>query len=93
MLSWGEPLHCAGLVSVRGLSLLKLHGDYVQNTVRGAILHSPSGLKFRVEAGRDVAYVIDRARFDRFLANRAVKAGVELRCGVGASDFCGRMVG
>ena len=76
----GKPVHCAGLVSVKGLSLLNLHGDYIQGSAKGAILHSPSGLKIRIEARRDVAYVIDRAKFDQTLAKRAIEAGAELAC-------------
>lgn len=78
----GRPAHCAGLVSVEGLRRLGVRGSegFIQGLARGAVLHSPSGLEVEVDAGRYVAYVIDREAFDRELAGRAVDEGAELRC-------------
>jgi len=79
----GLPSHCAGLVSVDGLSLIdvKPNSAFIQNRVKGARFHSPSNLMFEVKARRDTAYVIDRSRFDQYLAREAVKNGVSLILG------------
>lgn len=75
-----QPVQCAGLVSISGLGRLgvKLSKNFVQNKVRGAILHSPSGNVCKIDAGRDMACVIDRKNFDKYLLNSAVDSGVEV---------------
>lgn len=56
-----------------------LSTDYLQNKVRGAVFQSPAGKIFEVDAGRDVAVVANRTRFDQFLARQAIREGVSLR--------------
>ncbi|KYH42466.1 MAG: geranylgeranyl reductase [Candidatus Bathyarchaeota archaeon B63] len=84
----GLPCHCAGLLSLNGLRRLgiTLDGCFVQNMVRGAIFHSPSGLSFRVEREEPVACVVDRVLLDRFLAHQALESGAEIRLGCKARD-------
>ncbi|MFW9974395.1 MAG: geranylgeranyl reductase family protein [Candidatus Thorarchaeota archaeon] len=76
----GEPDHCAGLLSASGLSALnlKLSSDVIQNTVSGARINAPSGHSLFVERGRREAYVIDRRRFDSWLAERASDKGANI---------------
>ncbi len=76
----GEPDHCAGLLSSSGLGALHLKppDDVVQNTVSGARINSPSGHSIFIERGRREAYVIDRRRFDSWLADRASEKGVKI---------------
>jgi len=85
----GLPSHCAGLVSVEGLSLVGIepNSSFIQNRVKGARFHSPSNLTFKVEARRDVAYVIDRSKFDQYLSREAVKNGVNLILGRSAKNL------
>ncbi len=76
----GEPDHCAGLLSSSGLESLnlKLPDDVIQNTVSGARIHSPSGHSIFIERGRREAFVVDRRRFDSWLAENAAKKGVSI---------------
>jgi geranylgeranyl reductase family protein len=76
----GEPDHCAGLLSSSGLESLnlKLPEDVVQNTVSGARIHSPSGHSIFIERGRREAFVVDRRKFDSWLAEDAAKKGVSI---------------
>ncbi len=67
----GKPLHCAGLLSLRGLRRISFTPRRsVQNKVRGAIFFSPSGLKLQVERPREEAVVVDRSIFDKELAEK-----------------------
>jgi geranylgeranyl reductase family protein len=77
----GVPCHCAGLLSIKGLKdiAITLNADFVQNKLRGARFHSPSGLSFTVEREEYVACVVDRTEFDKFLAQQAVHAGAEIK--------------
>jgi len=76
----GQPCHCAGLLSVKGLECLGLPSNefYVQNKVKGAHFFSPSGLTFTVEREKDVACVIDRGLLDKFLANKATESDAKI---------------
>ncbi|MHA1950032.1 MAG: NAD(P)/FAD-dependent oxidoreductase [Candidatus Thorarchaeota archaeon] len=76
----GTPDHCAGLLSSTGLESLGLKppNDVVQNTVSGARIYAPSGHSILIERGRREAFVIDRRRFDTWLAREAEKKGVKI---------------
>lgn len=77
----GVPCHCAGLLSLRGLMEIgvPLSAGFVQNRIKGAHFHSPSGLSFTVERKEAVACVVDRSKFDKFLARQATRAGADIR--------------
>ena len=74
----GYPVQCAGLVSQRVLDLAG-SDSMVRASVRGASVFGPSleSITFRADSPR--AFVIDRAALDIHLAERAVRAGAELR--------------
>jgi len=46
--------------------------------LRKGVFHSQEGVELELERGRTEAYVIDRAKFDRDLAESAVRAGADL---------------
>jgi len=77
----GVPCHCAGLLSLKGLAGIQVPPDdcFVQNKVRGARFFSPSKLSFPVEKDESTACVVNRARFDRFIADQAKEAGADIR--------------
>jgi geranylgeranyl reductase family protein len=77
----GIPCHCAGLMSIKGLRRLQipLNSRFVQNKVKGAIFHSPSGLSFSVEKEESVACVVNRSMFDKFLMKQAISSGAEIK--------------
>lgn len=69
----GEPLHCAGLVTRRGVP------DFARKSilceVKGARLHSPLGFTLTLEAKGSRACVVDRSLFDKLMFHRAVDDG------------------
>ena len=73
----GEPDHCAGLLSTSGLKRLgiSLPKDVIQNTVIGARIYSPAGHSIMIERGKREANVVDRKKFDAWLASRAIDSG------------------
>jgi len=79
----GEPERCAGLLSISGLRRLSIPitGKHLQNMVRGAIFHTPTGREYVLDAGRDVAVVVNRKIFDQELAREAEKAGARIFLG------------
>jgi len=85
----GLPSHCPGHISIRGLKRLglSLPAKMVENEIKGAVFYSPSGQEFRVKLASPVTYVIDRAMFDKHLAQLAEKAGVKFRLGIKAESL------
>lgn len=85
----GVPSHCAGLLNVEGLKRIGLTPErgFIQNEIRGAHFHSPSGLEFTVESRQVKAFVVDRVILDRVLGSHATHAGVDIRLGSKVSDL------
>jgi len=76
----GVPDHCAGLLSSSGLQSLGLKPPHsvIQNTVDGARIYAPSGKSILVERGQREAYVVDRRKFDSWLADKASDYGAKI---------------
>ena len=85
----GEPDHCAGLLSTSGLKRLgiRLPKDIIQNTVMGARIYSPAGHSITIMRGRREANVIDRKKFDAWLAARAIDSGALVTTQAKVKDF------
>lgn len=64
----GRPPHCTGLVSKNIDELLDVSKDVVLNQVKGAKMFSPNGTCLTLTRGEDQAYVFDRVKFDKKLA-------------------------
>jgi digeranylgeranylglycerophospholipid reductase len=78
----GEPVHCAGLVTKRVLDISKCsQTEIVQNTIYGAIIHSPARSTLTIGGEKVHGIVINRQKFDEHLAQKAQKAGAALFVG------------
>jgi digeranylgeranylglycerophospholipid reductase len=79
----GYPVHCAGMISVEGFRRLGLEPDPVfhQNTVYGGRVYSGDGSCITIRDRKPRAYIIDRGRFDVFLAETALDSGVVINTG------------
>lgn len=74
----GLPSHCAGHLSIRSLrsiGLYPLPKGLVENTFDTANFYSPMGTKFSIHLSQPVTTVLNRARFDQYLAEQAEAAG------------------
>lgn len=74
----GSPSHCAGHLSIRSLRNLGLYPlprEIVENTFSQANFYSPSGFKFSVHLAKPVTCAVNRAAFDKHLADKAEAAG------------------
>jgi digeranylgeranylglycerophospholipid reductase len=83
----GEPVHCTGILASDSFEEFDLPRDGVLNTLSSARFVSPSGITVTHTTPTPLATVIDRGRFDRSLAQRALNAGAELRTGVRVSHI------
>ncbi len=79
----GYPAHCAGMVSVEGLSRLGIEPEpeFLQNTIYGGKVFSGDGSCITIRDQRPRAYIIDRAGFDKYLAGKAIDSGVQISTG------------
>ncbi len=73
----GRPSHCSGLISRNLERFVRVERDWIENEVRGAVLHSPYGREVRIEKPGTAAFVINRERFDQGLG-RGVSSRVAL---------------
>ena len=79
----GYPVHCAGMISVEGFKRLglELAPVFHQNTVYGGRVYSSDGSCITIKDKKPRAYIIDRGRFDEYLAMKAVDSGAVLNTG------------
>ena len=79
----GEPEKCDGLVSLRGLRRYGYlpEAGVVQNQIASAVVHSPMGSNFSVNAAALEVVVLDRSAFDKQVAAEAEANGAEVRTG------------
>ena len=77
----GLPSHCAGHISIRSLrrmGLYPLPNNIVENVFNAANFYSPIGTKFSIHLSQPVTVALNRARFDKNLADQAKAAGANL---------------
>ena len=75
----GYPVQCAGLISPRAIQLAEVDKNTVINNLTGFRVYSPLGALFDAHSSRDLAFAIDRAKFDQELAAKAENAGAVLK--------------
>ena len=73
----GEPMHCTGIVGAECLKRFPLFDGTVLKEINSARLFSPSGKEVRLFRDKTQAYVIDRAAFDRSIADKAQSHGAQ----------------
>jgi geranylgeranyl reductase family protein len=77
----GRPVHCTGVLAADAFDEFGLPDDSVLNQLRAVQFHAPSGDTIDYATPTVEAVVIDRAQFDRRLAERAALAGAQLSYG------------
>lgn len=78
----GLPSHCAGHISIQSLKNLGLYplpGTILENTFSQANFYSPTGFEFSVRLRKPVTCSLNRATFDKFIAEKAEDAGAIYR--------------
>lgn len=77
----GTPEHCGGLVSVPAMDDLGIipMRSTLDNKVRSALIVSPSGKSFTLDARPQQVIVLDRREFDKQIAHQAKVSGAEIR--------------
>jgi digeranylgeranylglycerophospholipid reductase len=82
----GTPVHCTGVLAQEAVQELDLPHEAVLNALSTVRFHSPSGRQISYTTPTTEALVIDRAVFDRRLAETAERAGATIRVGSRVTD-------
>lgn len=77
----GERAVCSGVIGMEAFSRFGLPVASVINTIKRVQAFSPAGRKIEHFGEEPLARVVNKAEFNRDLADRAVAAGTELRLG------------
>jgi digeranylgeranylglycerophospholipid reductase len=85
----GIPEKCDGLVSAAGIAELGIvpPSHTVQNRLTSAVFFSPSMKEIRIDAKKQNVIVLDRSRFDKFLAENAARAGAKIELGSRVTNY------
>jgi geranylgeranyl reductase family protein len=75
----GDPVHCTGILAREAFDQFDLPASVILNELTTARFFSPSGLNVVYSTQAIEAVAIDRVAFDAALAERALRAGVDLR--------------
>ncbi len=77
----GTPEHCGGLVSVPAMDeigIIPMRAT-LDNKIKSAMIVSPSGKSFALDARPQQVIVLDRREFDKQIAHQATVNGAEIR--------------
>jgi digeranylgeranylglycerophospholipid reductase len=76
----GVPKRCAEGLSDNAVKRLQLNipKDCIAQTIEGDIVYAPNGKKVEIRFEKTSGYVLERKRFDKWLASNAEKAGAEI---------------
>jgi len=75
----GVPVNCAGLVTPRVFDFIDIPKiNVIQNKIKGAHIHAPSGNILTIGGDRLHALVIDRSKFDKEIIKKSKMNGVEV---------------
>ena len=77
----GTPEHCGGLASISGIEDLGVVPTRrtLDNKIKSALIVSPSGKSFSLDAEGQKVVVLDRRDFDKQIAHQAQNNGAEIR--------------
>jgi digeranylgeranylglycerophospholipid reductase len=80
----GEPNHCSGLISAKGLKRLDidLSKKFIENKIHGGKVYCPNGDFILFKEKKVRAYVVNRSDFDKYVAEQAQDFGVEIKLGI-----------
>jgi geranylgeranyl reductase family protein len=80
----GEPVDCTGVVGAEACKRFAIPADVVVGSIDAVTVHAPGGPEATYRSSEPMAYIIDRAEFDRRIARQAEAAGARLMLGTRA---------
>jgi len=78
----GEPVDCSGIIGVEAAARLSLDASIKVGEIRSLVLVSPGGLQVGFEAASPLAFIVDRAAFDRSISQALRDNGASVHLGM-----------
>ncbi len=75
----GEPVHCTGIIGSEAFERFELPRESVLGELKEATLFSPGGLRVKFTTESPAAFVINRVKFDKGIAEKACSQGATVR--------------
>ena len=75
----GEPVQCTGIISNKFKEIIEPEPEFLINTITKTRIHSPN--RRFIELKLKPNYILDRTRFDSYLADKAREAGAKINLG------------
>lgn len=77
----GCPKRCGEGFGDYAINQINLKKDekWIDQYINGAFVYAPNGKRITMDYGKDVGYIIDRKKFDKWLALEACKAGAQIQ--------------
>ncbi|MFH1052949.1 MAG: geranylgeranyl reductase family protein [Candidatus Woesearchaeota archaeon] len=76
----GKPVQCTGIVTNSILKLIEIPDECVANRINDVEICAPNGKSLKIRF-REANLILDRERFDKFLAQTAEKEGAKIFLG------------
>ena len=83
----GEPVDCSGVIGAEAFEELGLPESLKFGAISNLTLVSPSKLEIKFSPQSALAYIVDRAAFDRVIADRTRQSGVTIHLGCQVVDL------
>ncbi len=83
----GEPVDCSGVIGVESFDTLGIPNSLKLGEIHKLTLVSPSRLEVHFSPPSPLAYIVDRAAFDRAVAEKTSSSGVSLHVGARVVDL------
>ena len=83
----GEPVDCSGVIGAEAFAALGLPNSLKLGEISALTLVSPSELEVHFSPPSPLAYIVDRATFDRVIAEKTLASGATLHLGSRAVDL------
>jgi geranylgeranyl reductase family protein len=75
----GIPINCAGLITPKVFDILDISKNtIIENKIKGANIHSPSGNILKIGGDKVHALSMDRSKFDKEIIKKAKEKGAEV---------------
>lgn len=82
----GEPVDCSGVMGAESFDLLQLPDSLKLGEIRALNFVSPSRLEVHFSPPSPLAYILDRAAFDRAIADKTAASGATFHLGTRVVD-------
>ena len=74
-----DSVNCSGIIGLESFNGFDLPSSVIQKIMKDIVVHSPSGSIVEYIPKKPLAYIVDRASFDKHLHVRAVQKGVSYK--------------